>query len=96
MAIFNEKKTKGKSMKTKKMRYAVFFILAVLLMPQKVYGYIDPGTGSMVIQVVVAIVLGAGVALRIFWSRITGLFFRKKHSDDEAVFNEDESVDEIE
>lgn len=32
--------------------------------------YLDPGTGSFIIQAVLALLLGAGVAVRIFWKRI--------------------------
>jgi hypothetical protein len=35
-------------------------------------GYIDPQTGSMIWQGVVAAILGVGVAVRVFWKRITG------------------------
>lgn len=34
----------------------------------------DPGTGSMIVQLLLAALLGIGVAVRIFWSRIKTLF----------------------
>ncbi len=36
--------------------------------------YLDPGFGSMVLQMVLAGLLGAGVIIRIFWKRIKGIF----------------------
>ena len=41
--------------------------------------YIDPGTGSYVLQVIAAGVLGAMFALKMFWHRIVG-FFRRNHA----------------
>jgi len=32
--------------------------------------YIDPGTGSIILQAVVASVVGAAIAVRLFWHRI--------------------------
>ncbi len=42
--------------------------------------YIDPGTGSYVLQVVAAGVLGAMFALKMFWHRIAGFFRRDRPS----------------
>lgn len=40
--------------------------------------YLDPGFGSMVLQMVLAGLLGAGVIIRLFWKRIKGLFSKNK------------------
>jgi hypothetical protein len=61
-------------------------VVRALLMPLRVVRavslsrtcYIGPGTGSLIIQVVIASALGAAVALRLYWSRIKGFFSRKK------------------
>ncbi|HEY3345816.1 MAG TPA: hypothetical protein VGJ97_12860 [Anaerolineaceae bacterium] len=36
--------------------------------------YMDPGTGSMLVQIILAALLGIGVAIRLFWSKIRGVF----------------------
>ena len=36
--------------------------------------YLDPGSGSMLIQILLATLLGAGVAIRIFWRNIKAFF----------------------
>ncbi len=43
--------------------------------------YLDPGTGSMLIQILLAVLLGAGVAIRVFWRNIKAFFTGKKVSD---------------
>ena len=40
--------------------------------------YIDPGTGSIILQAVVATVAGAAIAVKLFWHRIAR-FFGHKH-----------------
>lgn len=48
--------------------------------------YIDPGTGSYLLQIAVAGLLGAGVAIKLFWERIYStvalLFMRKGGQSD--------------
>lgn len=36
--------------------------------------YLDPGTGSFLIQILIAALLGIGVAIRASWSKIKKLF----------------------
>lgn len=41
-----------------------------LLFPPPTYAYIDPGTGSYLVQVVIAGLLGVLFSLKIYWARI--------------------------
>ena len=43
--------------------------------------YLDPGTGSMLIQIILAVILGAGVAIKIFWRNIKAFLTGKTASD---------------
>ena len=43
--------------------------------------YLAAGSGSMLIQILLAALLGAGVAIRIFWRNIKAFFTGKKTSD---------------
>lgn len=38
------------------------------------YGYIDPGTGSYIIQIVIAMAVGAGLGIKLFWKKIKDFF----------------------
>jgi hypothetical protein len=46
--------------------------------------YIDPGTGSYVLQMALAGLLGAGYTLRRFWGTIVGWFGRPSSGADDA------------
>jgi hypothetical protein len=45
-------------------------------------GYIDPGTGSMLLQVIVGGVAAAAVAFKVFWGRLLS-FLRIRRRDEE-------------
>lgn len=47
--------------------------------------YLDPGSGSYLLQLLIAGALGALFALRLYWSRVKGYFARifGKSEDDE-------------
>ena len=49
-------------------------------MPDAIFAYIDPGTGSYVLQLAIAGALGASYAVKHFWSRIKSVFSRKTSS----------------
>ena len=42
----------------------------ILTPPNIVEAYLDPGTGSIIIQVVIGVAVGGLVTVKIFWSRI--------------------------
>ena len=46
-------------------------------MPDPILAYIDPGTGSYVLQLAIAGALGASVAIKHYWQRLRGLLSRK-------------------
>jgi hypothetical protein len=52
----------------------VYFLVAAAPAAQ---AYIDPGAGSYVFQVVVGALLGAAVAIKVFWRRIWGFVTRR-------------------
>lgn len=45
--------------------------------------YLDPGSGSFLIQLLIAALLGLGIALRASWGKIKGLFGGKAKSDED-------------
>lgn len=49
--------------------------------------YLDPGSGSLLLQYIIAAVLGVGVFLRLFWGKISG--FLKKGSHQEPEIKDD-------
>jgi hypothetical protein len=56
----------------------------LILTPWLAFAYIDPGTGSYVIQVVLAAVFGGLVVLKVFWGKIKSFFTPRRVRDAEA------------
>ena len=44
----------------------------------KPLAYLDPGSGSFIIQMLLAGLLGVGVGVRIYWKKIVAFFNKKK------------------
>ena len=52
-----------------------------LLSPQIIFAYLDPGTGSYMLQIILAAVVGLAYTIKIYWVRvkafIVNLFSKK-------------------
>jgi len=58
-------------------------IVSQLLSPLAPLPYLDPGSGSILLQILLAALLGVGVILRSQWSKIKSLFGRKDASEED-------------
>jgi hypothetical protein len=52
--------------------------------------YLDPGSGSLIVQLLLAAFLGVGITIRLFWKRITTFFNRSKSIVTPSVDEEDD------
>ena len=48
-------------------------VFLCFVQPRKAFAYVDPGTGSYVLQVLLAALFGALFAVKIFWTKIKRL-----------------------
>ena len=66
------------------MHFTVMNLFASILRTQ---AYLDPGSGSFLIQLLIAGVVGAGFLIRAYWKKIKGLFNRSeaKKDNDEQI-----------
>lgn len=58
----------------------IFAVFLLLLIPVNAHAYLDPGTGSFIIQVIIATVASAFVIAKIYWIKVKNvlLFLPKK------------------
>lgn len=54
----------------------IFLFIFCLLFPGEADAYLDPGTGSYIIQLVIAGLLGVSFTIKLYWKRIRGFIFR--------------------
>jgi hypothetical protein len=45
-------------------------LFLVLIGARSAYAYIDPGTGSFMLQILIATLVGSAFAVKLFWKRI--------------------------
>ena len=69
----------------------MFYLTGTLLgtLPDKL-AYLDPGSGSFLLQLLIAALLGAGIALKASWGKIKGLFGGKAAKDEDADEDDDD------
>ncbi len=44
--------------------------------------YLDPESGSVILQIILAAILGVGVGVRLFWKKIRNLFTRNRKEEE--------------
>jgi len=49
--------------------------------------YTDPGTGTLILQLLIAAFLGAFFYIRFFFKRVGGFFSKKKTAEDSQVYD---------
>jgi len=61
---------------------SVFVFLFSGIFAQKAYAYLDPGTGSYIFQMIIAVAIGGLFAIKLCWAKIVlffmNLFSRRK------------------
>ncbi len=57
---------------------SIFVVLYILSLPSKAYAYFDPGTGSMILQGLIAGLMGLLFTIKTYWTRIKNFLFRSK------------------
>lgn len=61
---------------------AVLLFLFYLMFSQTAYAYLDPGTGSYLLQIGLAVLVGTSFAIKIYWRKIktslANLFSKRK------------------
>ena len=69
---------------TKPIELFLVFLLLFIFSTKNAYAYLDPGTGSFILQMLAASALGGLFAIKTFWGSIKNFFanlFSKKQQD---------------
>ena len=67
---------------------SLFVSLLFVASTQVAHAYVDPGTGSYVIQILIAALAGAAFAVKIYWGRIKGIFSRSSSDGQDTESDE--------
>lgn len=61
-------------------KFSALIWLLALIFPPPAHAYLDLGTGSYVVQIAIATLMGGAFFLKSYWSRLKN-FFGKKRDD---------------
>ena len=70
------------------MNYKLFIIIGIFLFTfgelfvSNAFAYIDPGTGSMILQSLIGALVGVGIILKIYWTKIKFAILDRKSKKD--------------
>lgn len=53
--------------------------------------YLDPGSGSFILQIAIAAALGGAYALKVYWKKIKGVFRKKSLTEEASILDVDEN-----
>ena len=71
-------------------KFQAFFALGILIAPMPALAYIDPGSGSAFLSLIIGFFVAIGVVLKTFWFKILSVLGLSKPPEDE----DETSVDE--
>ena len=65
----------------------LFVFCLLLTMSSKADAYLDPGTGSMMLQVILGGIAAVGVAIKLYWYKLASVFGlrKKEETEDESA-----------
>jgi len=71
----------GRYMKKGILGLVFAFTLSLGLWNQDAYAYIDPGSGSIIIQAIIGALVGVGITVKIYWYKIKEKFLTTKSKE---------------
>lgn len=59
-------------------------LVLLLCLATPAHAYLDPASGSMILQVLLGGIAGAAVLIRLYWHKLLDVFGMKKNEDDDS------------
>ena len=72
-------------------RFALATLALLALLPRLVLGYLDPGSGSMLLQVLLGGAVGLIVVVKLYWNNILSLLHIRKAASKESELEANEA-----
>mgnify|MGYP001419705895 len=64
--------------------FSLLYILTLIIFPTKAFAYLDPGTGSIILQAILGFIAATIASISIYWAKfkslISKLFDKKKEN----------------
>ena len=56
----------------------LLYIFTLIVFPTNAFAYLDPGTGSIILQAIIGGIAALGFSIKLYWYKIKS-FFKKKN-----------------
>ena len=63
------------------MKFLILILFFNLFFLSKAQAYIDPGSGSIILQALLGALAAAGVSISIYWNKLKNFFKKNKNKD---------------
>ena len=64
--------------------FSLLYLLTLIIFPTKAFAYLDPGTGSIILQAILGFIAATVASISIYWEKfkslISKLFGKKKEN----------------
>ena len=69
--------------------YLFYNIIAIFLIVTNAYAYLDPGTGSFILQAIIGFLAALSAGVLYYWTKVKNFFLKlfKKNNKDEKTDN---------
>ena len=67
--------------------YLIYNIIAIFTIVTNAYAYLDPGTGSFILQAIIGFLAAISAGFLYYWSKVKNFFlklFRKNNNDEKT------------
>ena len=71
----------------------IIVLAAALASFRGLFAYLDPGSGSLIVQILIAIVVGIAATFRLWKARLLALFGIKREADEDDFAEDSETGD---
>ena len=67
-----------------------YFFVSIIMFPEDAFAYLDPGTGSIILQAIMGFLAASITAISIYWSKFKSLISKlfKKKKEEKSNSNE--------
>ena len=69
--------------------YFIFNTIAIFLIVTNAYAYLDPGSGSFILQAIIGFLAALSASFLYYWAKVKNFFLKlfKKNNNDEKTEN---------
>ena len=66
-------------------KFSLIYILTLIFFPTKAFAYLDPGTGSIILQAILGAIAAGATWCSIYWQKVKNFFSKKTKKKDEDI-----------